>query len=611
MKLKTSGKITILVVVVGLIFGGYRLMSAQNGGGGGMLGGLIPKGPERGSKEVKRVDLPPDPGQPGYMAPASLTLPSTTPANLSSPEIRFLHWAWNSQMGMMLANGGKEPMQGSLMAKKNINLHLVRQDDAVKMQEELVAFAQALKNGQKQPDVGANFVAIMGDGSAAFLAGVNETLKRLGPEYKAKVVGSCGYSRGEDKFMGPQSWKDNPASSKGGVTSGYLRDGDWNITLKWLGDNGLRNNPDETTYDPDAMNWVSANDYLDACEKYITGYTETRPVVRNGKRTGETKTIHVDGVVTWTPGDVNIARQKGGIVSIVSTREYSTQMPNTIIGIDKWMKENRSTVEGMLSAIFEGGAMVRSNQQALSQAAAISSTVYGEQDAGADYWEKYYKGVIEKDKQGLEVELGGSSVNTLADNMVLFGLQPGSSNLFAATYTVFGNVVREQYPDILPSFDPVDQILDTSYVSNIAARSGPTKGDLKNANPTFDPNTKPTRVISKRSWQIQFNTGNANFTQHTQATLQTMLQDLLIAGSAIIEIRGHTDNVGDADANMALSESRAFAVKKWLEAKAPGNFPKGRIRVRAYGETSPLVPNSSPANQAINRRVEIVLGVAE
>ena len=124
----------------------------------------------------------------------------------------------------------------------------------------------------------------MGDGSAAFLKGLNDTLKRLGPDYTAKVVGSAGYSRGEDKFMGPPEWKDEPAASRGGLVAGYLRDGDWNIAQKWLGDNGLCNNPDEKTYDPNCLNWVAASDYIDAAEKYIAELLRDAPVVQNGKR---------------------------------------------------------------------------------------------------------------------------------------------------------------------------------------------------------------------------------------------------------------------------------------------------------------------------------------
>src|SRR5262249_39821578 len=158
------------------------------------------------------------------------------------------------------------------------------------------------------------------------------------------------------------------------------------------------------------------------------------------------------------------------LVSIVSTKEYSAQMPNVIIGIDQWMRNNRATVEGLLQAIFTGGDLVKAHTAALRAAAGISAAGYRESGAGAAYWEKYYKGAVERDKTGLMVALGGSSVNNLADNLLLFGLAPGSSNLFAATYKVFGDVVVDQYPNLVPSYPPVHEILDTSYIEALAKR---------------------------------------------------------------------------------------------------------------------------------------------
>jgi nicotinic acid mononucleotide adenylyltransferase len=95
-------------------------------------------------------------------------------------------------------------------------------------------------------------------------------------------------------------------------------------------------------------------------------------------------------------------------------------MPNVIIGHKKWMRENRETVKGMLGAIFDAGDRIKKDDGELRRAAAISAVVYGEKDAR--YWYRYFSIQKQKDKQGLTVELGGSSVNNLADNRELFGL---------------------------------------------------------------------------------------------------------------------------------------------------------------------------------------------
>ncbi len=138
--------------------------------------------------------------------------------------------------GALLANGGAQTTEGSIMAAKNVNLRITRQDDVSQMQGNLVKFAQDYKANPASATTGCHFVTIMGDGAAAFLAGVNPQLEKLGKDYRAQIVYTCGRSLGEDKFMGPAAWKQNPQTAKGGVCAAVLRDGDWNIVIKWCGD---------------------------------------------------------------------------------------------------------------------------------------------------------------------------------------------------------------------------------------------------------------------------------------------------------------------------------------------------------------------------------------
>jgi OOP family OmpA-OmpF porin len=588
-RLTVTAKIFIAAVIVGAAVLTFYLNP-------GLLGKVAPTA-EQGTKS----NIPPAANLPDE--PKGFPTVADAPAGCATlPEVRFYHWAWNAQMGMMLATGGKQAVAGSAMCQKGVNLKLIREDNTDNMQSLLATFAEGLKKGDANPKDGAHFVGIMGDGSATFLKGLNDKLTKLGPEYAAVVVGSSGYSRGEDKLMGPAAWKANPQAARGGLVSGVLRDGDWNIALKWLGDNKIPNNPDESTYDPDALNWVNASDYIEAAQKYVSGFcTELKNV-----KTGQKEKHCIDGVVTWTPGDVTAAEQKGGLVSIVSTKEYRSQMPHVIIGSKKWMAANRKIVDGMLSAIFEAGDKIKASDDALRQAAAVSALVYKEKDAA--YWYRYFKVQSEKDKQGVMVDLGGSAVNNLADNQQLFGLAPGATNAFAATYTVFGNIVKSQYPALVPSFYPVEQVQDLSYLQDLSSQgTASSAADL----PKFAAEDKVKTVVSRRTWDIEFATGKADFTPQTMATLKQLLNDLVVASGTLVEIHGHTDDQGSPDANMKLSEGRAFAVKGWLEKQAPSSFPDGRVKVVAHGQTEPVAPNGTEEGRAKNRRVVIVLGTTD
>jgi outer membrane protein OmpA-like peptidoglycan-associated protein len=78
-----------------------------------------------------------------------------------------------------------------------------------------------------------------------------------------------------------------------------------------------------------------------------------------------------------------------------------------------------------------------------------------------------------------------------------------------------------------------------------------------------------------------------------------------------IVVIGHTDSVGEDDANLTLSKDQAHAVAAWLSAHATKQRP--HFIEQGYGRTRPVAPNhnpdgsDNPQGQAGNRRLEILL----
>jgi OOP family OmpA-OmpF porin len=157
----------------------------------------------------------------------------------------------------------------------------------------------------------------------------------------------------------------------------------------------------------------------------------------------------------------------------------------------------------------------------------------------------------------------------------------------------------------VPSYAPVRDILDTSYIAAVASRS---TGTTEAERPKFTASERVTSVVSRKAWHINFASGKSTFTPEAQHDLDQLLRDLLVASATVVEVHGHTDSAGTPQANMQLSEDRAFAVKGWLEKQSPVNFPEGRIRVFAHGQQNPVASNGTAEGKAQNRRVEIVIG---
>ncbi len=70
----------------------------------------------------------------------------------------------------------------------------------------------------------------------------------------------------------------------------------------------------------------------------------------------------------------------------------------------------------------------------------------------------------------------------------------------------------------------------------------------------------------------------------------------------VIQLEGHTDNVGNPEKNLELSQDRVAAVKKYLVSKG---VAKDRVKTKAFGGTQPLFSEKTEESKALNRRVEM------
>lgn len=100
---------------------------------------------------------------------------------------------------------------------------------------------------------------------------------------------------------------------------------------------------------------------------------------------------------------------------------------------------------------------------------------------------------------------------------------------------------------------------------------------------------------------ILFVQSKPEFAEGTTKELDKLVQLMEDNPEIEIELSGHTDNQGDEEKNMQLSEQRAEAVKNYLISKG---IKADRIKSRGYGSTKPLASNNSEETRQQNRRVE-------
>ena len=111
-------------------------------------------------------------------------------------------------------------------------------------------------------------------------------------------------------------------------------------------------------------------------------------------------------------------------------------------------------------------------------------------------------------------------------------------------------------------------------------------------------------LLVRLNSQASFDSGSAQVKPAFHSTLDKIATETSTYDKTILHVVGYTDSDGTDEFNRSLSVKRANSVADYLSVDG---VVEERLRIEGRGETEPRVPNTSAANKAANRRVEIYI----
>ncbi len=191
-----------------------------------------------------------------------------------------------------------------------------------------------------------------------------------------------------------------------------------------------------------------------------------------------------------------------------------------------------------------------------------------------------------KTNKGLPAEV---ELTTIDSGFVISKLQTDAEGNYLVTLPIGKNyafdVNKKGYLFYSESFSLKEKNLDSPLVINIS----------------LQPLEKGAAIVLKN---IFFDSKKADLQKTSFIELDRVVKIMMENSNMVIEISGHTDNVGQAKDNLLLSNNRAKAVTNYLLQKG---IAAKRLVAKGFGSTKPIENNNSEIGRAKNRRTELAI----
>ncbi len=190
-----------------------------------------------------------------------------------------------------------------------------------------------------------------------------------------------------------------------------------------------------------------------------------------------------------------------------------------------------------------------------------------------------------------------SAINSIKEELNKNAPLTGISHLFEIQDSTKSKISLEDITGLRPRQKALIEDIDNSIIKS---------------NKNISVHTLKNKIIITINGKVLFDSGSATLNKDAFPILDQIVKLLFEYPEYNVNIKGHTDDVPISTkqfpSNWELSAIRATTVLKYLIKK--GIKPE-RLTATGYGDVMPIVPNTSPENRAMNRRVEFVLEKAE
>lgn len=298
----------------------------------------------------------------------------------------------------------------------------------------------------------------------------------------------------------------------------------------------------------------------------------------------------VDAAVVWEPDVTEALKKRRGSRILVSTKTAANLIADLMVAREEFITQHPDVVKALIQGWFDGTVEANRNNALVVKLLMENEPLY--KDLGED-----------ATREGL----GTVKWADLADNAKMFGLDGGEPLFDRIFKEASQSWVRRGY--IARAVTP-DQGKNDSFLRQIytdvprEVRTEAPKEEFKFPEQVPAEKKSATPVMTKPV-NIFFATASAQLDPNARQILDQVALTAQTYSNAYIRVEGNTDNTGNPQRNVTLSEERARTVVDYLLERYGLN--RSRFIAKGNGPNNPVASNSTEEGRSQNRRTDVMV----